>query len=469
MSTELAFTPAIELAEMVRTKQVSPVELVEMYLERIGKFDPELNSYVTVAGEQALDDARRKQEEITKGGELPPFHGVPISVKDLFETAGIRTTLSCSALADYVPDQDDFTVESIRAAGFVILGKTNTSEFGSIPVAESDLNGIARNPWNTDHTPGGSSGGAAAGIAAGLAPLAHGSDGGGSIRIPASCCGLFGHKPSRGRVSSGPRIGEAWHGFSTQGPIGRTVADTAALLDVLTGYKTGDPYWLPIPDRPFRDEVGRDPGKLKIGFTATSPNEIPAEPDCVAALKDAAELLESLGHDVEESDPGWVDQTLAPTFVSLVMTGLSLLDFLKEGMEPLNRYLVDQAAEMPATQHMQALLAAHQWSRKVVSFWDDHDILLTPTLAQPPLPVGWIREEDDPFGQLARSGMFIPYTPAANVTGQPAASVPLYQSDAGLPIGVQLIGPPGDDALVLRLSAQLEEARPWADRRPMIA
>lgn len=467
--SELAFTPAVELAEMVRNKQVSPVELVEVYLERISKFDTELNSYVTVAGDQALEEAKRKQEEVTTGAALPPFHGVPISIKDLFETKGIRTTLSCSALADYVPDQDDFTVQSIRAAGFIILGKTNTSEFGTIPVAESDLNGIARNPWNTDHTPGGSSGGAAAGLAAGLAPIAQGSDGGGSIRVPASCCGLFGHKPSRGRVSSGPRIGEAWHGFSTQGPIGRTVADTAALLDVLTGYKTGDPYWLPVPSRPFREEAGRDPGTLRIGFTTTSPNEIPPDPECVDAVRDAADLLDSLGHHVEEADPGWIDQTLAPTFVKLVMTGVSLLDFLKEGMEPLNRFLVDEAANMSATEHMQSLLAAHQWARKVVGFWNDRDILLTPTVATPPLPVGWIREEDEPFAQLARSGMFIPYTPAANVTGQPAASVPLFTSEAGMPIGIQLIGPPGDDAMVIRLAAQLEEARPWADKRPAIS
>lgn len=468
--SDLAFTPATELAEMIRSKEVSPVELTEMYLDRIEKFDPELNSYVTVAGEQALEDAKSKEQQLAGGVELPAFHGVPISVKDLFETKGLRTTLSCSALKDYVPDQDDFTVAKIRAAGFVILGKTNTSEFGSIPVAESDLNGITRNPWDTGHTPGGSSGGAAAGVAAGLAPVAHGSDGGGSIRIPASCCGIFGHKPSRGRVSSGPRLGEAWHGFSTQGPIGRTVKDTAALLDVLTGYQTGDPYWLPEPTVAFRDEVGRDPGRLRIAFTTTSPNEIPAHGSCVAATEDAARLLESLGHEVTETAPDWVDQELAPTFIKLVMSGLSLVDFLKDGMEPLNRYLVDEASSaMSATDHMQSLLQAHQWARKVVAFWDDYDVLVTPTLAQPPIPVGWIREDDDPWSQLIRSGQFIPYTPAANVTGQPAASVPLHWDDDGLPIGVQLIGPPGGDAPILRLSAQLESARPWADRRPAIS
>ena len=467
--SDLAFKSATELAALVRTKEVSPVDLVETYLNRIDRIDGRLNSYVTVAGDQALDAARDAEQAVADGAHLPPFHGVPISIKDLQETAGIRTTLSTKALADYVPDEDENSVRRIRSAGFIILGKTNSSEFGSVPVAESQLNGIARNPWNTDRTPGGSSGGAAAALAAGLCPVSQGADGGGSIRIPSSCCGLFGLKPSRGRVSAGPRLGEHWHGFSGIGPIARSVEDAAGLLDVLSGYETGDPYWAPPPDRPFADEVGVDPGKLRIGFTTTNPNEIDPDPEVVAAMQDAASLLESLGHHVEEADPGWIDQELAPAFVQLIASGTAVLDFLgPENMEPLNAYLLETAREMTSVVHMQALTKAHLFARKVIAFWNDYDILLTPTLALPPLPVGWIFEEEEPLMQLLRSGMFVPYTPAANVTGQPAVSVPLHWSESGLPIGVQLIGPPAGDGLLVRLGSQLEEARPWTERHPAL-
>ena len=465
--SDLAFTPAIEQAELIKKKEVSPVELVTMYLQRIEEFDPLLNSYVTVTADLALAAAEAAEEALGSGEELPPFHGVPISIKDLFETKGVKSTFSCEALAEYVPDEDDNSVRRMKAAGFIMLGKTNTSEFGTVPFAESKLNGITRNPWNTDHTPGGSSGGAAAGLAAGLAPVAHGSDGGGSIRVPASCCGLFGIKPSRGRVSSGPRLGEHWHGFSTQGPIGRTVADAAALLDVLEGYETGDPNSAPHPHRPFVEEVGRDPGRLRIGFTITNPNEIDTDPTCVAAMESAAKLLASLGHEVEEAAPDWIDQALAPTFIQLIQTGTAVLDFLpKEQLEPLNRFLIESAHEVTSVQHIQALTNAHAYARKVLAFWETYDILLTPTLAMPPTPVGWVFSDDDPMMQLIRSGMFIPFTPAANITGQPAVSVPLYWSDAGLPIGVQLMGRAHDEATLIRLSAQLEEAEPWAGKRP---
>lgn len=468
--SDLAFTSATELAAMVKKREVSPVELVETYLARIADLDERLNSYVTVAGEQALEAARRAEQEVSAGGDLPPFHGVPISIKDLQETAGIRTTLSTKALADYVPEEDENAVRKIREAGFIILGKTNTSEFGSVPVTESELNGICRNPWDTDRTPGGSSGGAAAALAAGLTPISQGADGGGSIRIPASCCGLFGLKPARGRVSAGPRLGEHWHGFSVLGPIARTVEDAAGLLDVMSGYETGDPYWAPPPRRPFVEEVGADPGQLRIAYTAASPNEVPADPTVVNAMKDAAELLGSLGHEVEESAPDWVDPEFAPSFVQLIASGTGVFDFLGPGsMEPLNAHLLGMAREMTSVEHIQALTKAHAFGRRVVAFWNDYDVLLTPTLALPPIPVGWIFEEEDPFMQLLRSGMFIPFTPVANVTGQPAVSVPLHWSDDGLPIGVQLIGAPAGESTLIRLAAQLEEARPWADRRPPVS
>jgi amidase len=467
--SDLAYTPAVEQAELIRKREVSPVELVTMYLQRIEEFDPLLNSYVTVTADRAMAEAEEAEKAVGTGAELPPFHGVPISIKDLFETQGVKSTFSCRALAEYVPDQDDNSVKRIKAAGFIMLGKTNTSEFGSVPVTESILNGNCRNPWNTDHTPGGSSGGAAAGLAAGLTPIAQGSDGGGSIRIPASCCGVFGLKPSRGRVSSGPRLGEHWHGFSTQGPLGRTVRDAAALLDVMEGYETGDPSGAPHPERPFAEEVGRDPAKLRIGFTTTNPNEIEVDPTCVAAMESAAKLLESLGHDVEEAAPDWVDPSLAPTFIQLIQTGTAVLDFLpKDQLEPLNRFLIESAHQVSSVQHIQALTAAHAFGRRMMAFWDTYDILLTPTLALPPLPVGFIFSDDDPMMQLIRSGMFIPFTPPSNITGQPAVSVPLYWSDAGLPIGVQLIGRAFDDATLIRVSAQLEAAEPWAGKRPSL-
>jgi amidase len=303
-----------------------------------------------------------------------------------------------------------------------------------------------------------------------MSPVAHAADGGGSIRIPSSCCGLFGMKPSRGRISSGPRFGEHWHGFSTSGPLGRSVKDVAALLDVMSGYCTGDPYWAPPPSVPFADEVGRDPGRLKIGFTLTSPNEIPADPEVVTAVEQAAKLLESLGHEVEEAAPRWIDQSLAPAFVQLIQTGTAVVDFLPlDQMEPLNRFLIESARDISSAQHIHALTQAHQYARRVVAFWDDYDVLLTPTLARPPLPVGWIFSDDDPAMQLIRSGMFIPYTPAANITGQPAASVPLHTSADGLPVGVQLMGKPAGEAELLRLCGQLEAAQPWAQRIPELA
>ena len=454
----------------MRSKEVSPVELVQTYLDRIEEFDGALNSYVTVDGEQALKTAQAAEDKVAQGAHLPPFHGVPISLKDLFETRGLKTTLSCRALAEYVPDADEESIKRIKAAGFIPIGKSNTPEFGSVPVTESELNGICRNPWNQAHTPGGSSGGAAAGLAAGLSPVAHASDGAGSVRIPASCCGLFGIKPSRGRISTGPRLSEHWHGFSTQGAISRSVTDAAALLDVMQGYSPGDFYWAPPPARPYTEEVGVEPGQLKIAFTSTNPNEIHPHPDVVAAMEDAAGLLESLGHHVEEKTPPWVDSSLAPSFIQLISSGSAILDFLPhDQMEPLNRFLVENAATVTSVQHMQALTAAHQYARRVVQFWNDYDLLLTPTLGAPPLEIGAIFIDEDPFSQLFRSGMFIPYTPAANVTGQPAASLPLFWNDVGLPIGVQLIGAPAREDLLFRISSQVETARPWAEKRPSLA
>ena len=306
---ELAFLPATEQARLVRDGEVSPVELVETYLERIELLDPELGAFVTVCAEHALADARVKTDAPAEA----PFHGVPIAFKDLDTTAGIRTTFSSKPFAENVPDFDLAHVARTRAAGFVVLGKTNTPEFGTTAFTDSPLNGPCRTPWDLDRNAGGSSGGAAAAVAAGLVPIAQGSDGGGSIRIPASCCGLFGFKASRGRISNAPFVPGI--GLGTTGPLARTVADAAAYLDLVTGYEWGDPFPAPPPERPFAEEVGAEPGRLRVAVTTVPPMDVGIDPPCVEAVRAAAELLASLGHEVVEASPEWGGAELMENFL----------------------------------------------------------------------------------------------------------------------------------------------------------
>jgi amidase len=439
---------------------VTPVELTELYLGRIEELDPRLNSYVTVDAERALAAARAPQ--------AGPFSGVPVAVKDLHETAGMRTTYSCRAFADYVPDFDAAVVRRLREAGFVLLGKTNTPEFGTIAITESELNGACRNPWDTSRTPGGSSGGAAAALAAGLCPVAQGSDAGSSIRNPASCCGLVGLKPSRGRISSAP-YGGGMIGLGTSGALTRTVRDTAALLDVLAGYEPGDPWWAPPPAQPFVEEPGTPPGRLRVAVAVDPPVEVPVDPACAAVARAAGRLLEELGHDVVEAGPPWSSERLLPDFLRVWASLTGLWSSVRDRVEPINRALMEDADATTATELALAAVGLQVHARRVVAFWDDVDIVVTPTLALPPVPIGWAFEgEDDPRAQFARLILFTPFTPIVNVTGQPAISLPLGEAD-GLPVGVQLIGPPAGEALLLRVAAQLEEAQPWADRRPPIS
>jgi amidase len=409
LDDELAFAPALDLAARVRAKEISPGELVELYRARIDRLDPQLNAFVTLA-----EDPRPSGDG--------PFYGVPLPIKDLTDTAGLRTTYSCKAFAQNVPAADAAVVRRIRAAGFTIIGKTNTPEFGTIAMTESELNGDCRNPWDTTRTPGGSSGGAAAAVSAGLAPAAHGSDGGGSIRIPSSCCGLFGIKPTRGRVSPAPHVSGSL-GLSTSGPITRTVRDAAALLDVMSGNEPGDMYVAPAPERPFLAEADETPGRLRIAVTTEPPAAVPVDPECAAAARAAGELLAELGHDVEERSPPW------------------------------------QSDE---------LMAIQQQMRRLLPFWNDVDVVVTPTLALKPVPIGWTwaDADGDPSRAFARQVLFTPFTAVVNATGQPAISVPLAWSADGLPIGVQVIGRHFAEATLIRLAAQLEEARPWARRRP---
>jgi amidase len=456
VTDELAFLPALEQARLVREGAVSSVELVETYLRRIERLDPTLNAYVTVCSEEAFVAARSPQPG--------PFSGVPLPIKDLTETAGIRTTHSSRAFAAYVPERDVELVRRVRDAGFVVLGKTNTPEFGTTAVTESVLNGACRNPWDPGRTPGGSSGGAAVAVAAGLAPLAHGSDGGGSIRIPASCCGLFGLKPSRGRISTAP-FGDVY-GLSTSGSLARTVADSAAFLDVVAGPEPGDPYVAPPRERPFVEEVGAPPGRLRVALVVEPPHPVPVDAACVGAARDTAALLAELGHEVEEVSARWRSEELIDLFAVLWQTIPSLYPADPALYEPLNRALAERAAATSSADYVRAFTRLQLYGRAFAAFCASVDLVLTPTLAVPPVPVGWVMEPDDPWEQFSRAAAFTPFTAAVNVAGLPAMSVPLHWGEDGVPIGTQLIGPPAGEALLLRVAAQLEEARPWAGRRP---
>ncbi|HET8607082.1 MAG TPA: amidase [Gaiellaceae bacterium] len=458
-ATELAFRSALEQAELVRRGEVSSLELVELYLERIERIDPRLNSFVTLCHEEARAEARAPRPG--------PFSGVPLPIKDLDEVADVRTTLSTRAFADHVPAGDRGVVRRLRAAGFVVLGKTNTPELGLIPLTHSALNGICRNPWDLTRTPGGSSGGAAAAVAAGLAPAAQGSDGGGSIRIPASCCGLVGLKPTRGRVSPAP-YGDVY-GLSTAGPLTRTVADAAAILDAIAGNEPGDPHLCPPPARPFLAEAATDPGRLRVALALEPPLGVPLDPACERAAREAAALLDELGHEVEETEVPWRDDEALEWFLRLWQTIPTLYgEPALAQMEPLARELGARAYELSSAEYVQAVVRLQALARRTAGFCARFDAVLTPTLALPPVPVDWL-DGVEPLAQFERNARFSPYTSIVNVAGLPAVSLPLSSTDDGLPVGVQLIGRAADEATLIRVSAQLETARPWRQRLPPAA
>ncbi len=464
---ELAFTPATELAEMIRLKKISPVELVDLYASRIEQLNPKLNAYLTLTIDQAREEAKRAEAAVN-GDDLPPFHGVPISIKDLNDTAGVRTTHGTAAFSDRIPDEDEEVVARIKRAGFIMLGKTNTPEFGTTPWTEPIAYGPARNPWDTERTPGGSSGGAAAALAAGLCPISQGSDGGGSIRIPSSVCGLFGIKPSRGRVSAAPGPQSF---LSQDGPIARTVADAAGLLDAIAGYSTGDAWYAPPPERPFAEEVGRPVENLRIAWSTRAEMDTVVAPGNKKAVEETAKLLSELGHDIVDSDPPTWPPDLIDAFLITWCVRTDAYDPMPplETVEPLNRALIEVGREYNAPQFERAQRLIQRESRKLVSFFDDVDVVMTPTVAIPPPKVGEYHDPDNPLMEFLAAGNFVPFTPAWNTTGQPAVSIPLLWDEHGLPVGVQLVGRPGAESTLIRLSAQLEEARPWIDRRPPVS
>lgn len=464
---DLAFTPALEQAQLIRRREVSPVELVELYLERIQRLDAQLGSYFTVMAEQAIACSKTKTELLGRGdtSELPPFFGVPISIKDLYSVAGVRCTYGTPAMMNNQATYDDGVVTRIKQAGFIILGKTATSELGSLPYTEPDGFPPTRNPWNLDYTPGGSSGGAAASVAAGLCAIAQGSDGGGSIRVPAFCCGLVGIKPSRGRVSYAP-VGDRLNGIASIGPLARTVADTAALLDVMSGYVTGDPYWLPAPEPSFltaAEEGRHGKKKLRVAFTTTMPPLGEADEVCQQAVLETVQLLEELGHIVE---PGCPDiNGLIEPFTTIWQAGVAYSGIPSLALQPMNRWLLEQTGSIG--NYLQAVSQMQVISRQVVAFFNSVDVLVLPTCMHPPIRVGEWADLSPEETLLHIIGWVAP-CPPFNASGQPAISLPTG-FNSNVPIGIQLVGRPADEATLIALAAQLEAAKPWSHHRPDFA
>jgi len=482
------------LAELVRRKEVSPAELVEEAIRRIETVNPQINAVI-----HPMYDLARQQ--VQQGLPEGPFRGVPFLLKDLLVYyAGVPTRSGSRFFRDFVPDHDSEIVRRYRQAGVVVLGKTNTPELGLVPYTEPVLFGPSRNPWDLSRTTGGSSGGSGAAVAARLVPIAHGNDGGGSIRIPASCCGVFGLKPTRGRTPMGPDIGEAWRGMAINHVLTLSVRDSAAMLDATAGPDVGAPYIIPPPERPFLEEVGRDPGRLRIAFTTRPLLPGTVHPDCVRGVEETARLCQDLGHIVEEAAPQIDGHAFARDFLTMVCAETRA--DIEEGealtgrkarygeFEPATWALGLLGRQISASDYSGALRALQRAARQVGAFFEKYDVLLTPTLATPPMEIGWLQPTGVKavalklLGSLNAGALlnklagiealaeevfaFIPFTPVFNVTGQPAMSVPLVWNDEGLPIGMHFVARFGEEATLFRLAAQLERARPWFDRRPPI-
>ena len=472
--SDLMFRSANELAGMVRSGECSARELVELSLARIEELNPQLNAFVQIDAERALATAAD-----IGPGDPRPFAGVPIAVKNNRAVQGLRLTYGCSLMKDFVVDYDHNVTRRLKDAGFVIVGTTTLPEYGILPVSEARIFGPTRNPWDLERTPGGSSGGAAAAVSAGLVPVAHGNDGGGSIRIPAACCGLVGLKPARGRISVAPELGDS--ALAIDGVLTRDVADTASILDVLAGYELGDATWAPPPAEPFASAAQRAPGHLRIAATTLPPvADATVDPLCARAVSEATELLRSLGHEVEEVDPPWQDERLAALFGAVFSTQISLSiaysasvagrEPTAQDMEPMSWAIFSMVAHISALESVSASLRLQAFARGLVAFLSPYDMLLTPALAERPLPLGTLdTAAPDPMSSFTRSGLFTPFTPVINATGQPGISLPLFEGEDGLPLGVQLVGRPAGEAALLALATQLQEATPWADRRSPVA
>jgi amidase len=482
------------LAGLVRNKEVRPAELVEAAISRIEKLNPAVNAVIY----KMYEPARQ-----TAAGPLPegPFRGVPFLLKDIAQAyAGVPLTNGSRFFKDFVPDHDSELVKRFKAAGVIILGKTNLPEFGLAFVTEPELFGPCNNPWDLSRNTGGSSGGAAAAVACRMVPLAHASDGGGSIRVPASCCGVFGLKPTRGRNPAGPDFGDFWRGFACDHVVTRSVRDSAAMLDATAGADTGAPYWAVPPGRPYLIEAGADPGKLRIAFTAEPFFGSRVDEDCIKGLEAAVKLCRELGHEVVDAAPPVDGQALARAFLTVVCAETRA--YIEEAAALLGRKISYRdfeietwvsgllGKELRAADLSLSINQLQRASRQIGEFFEGIDVLLTPVLAAPPPPTGTSRVKGaqltaarllgrwnaggiikrfSGIDSLARQVFeFAAYTPLFNATGQPAMSVPLYWNDAGLPIGMQFVGRYGDEATLFRLAGQLEKERPWADRVPPV-
>jgi amidase len=459
------------LAELIAKKQISPLELLQAVRARVERLNPKVNAFCQLFFEKA-------ELQIKQGLPQGPFRGVPFALKDLGQhLAGTVTSSGSRAFKDYTPDFDSTLVARYKNAGLVIFGKTTTPEVGLTTTTESVLYGKTRNPWNLERTPGGSSGGAGAAVAGRIIPMAHGSDGGGSIRIPASCCGVFGLKPTRGRVPMGPTQFEGWNGLSAHHALTMTVRDSAALLDATSGAEAGSPYFSPPPPRPYLKEVGADPGKLRIALALAAPTGTPVDAECRNAATEAAKLCESLGHRVESYEPGINFAAMRESFLNIIT--VSLARTLEDAASSLGRAVTEKDVE-PVTWEMakmgravssvaysRAIGTLHQVGLLMARFHEKYDVILNPTLAKPPVNLGVLSLSPENMQVFMKEVVeFSPFTALYNVTGQPSASVPLHWTPDGLPIGVMFSTRFGDEATLLRLAAQLEKARPWVARTP---
>ena len=470
---ELAGLDATGCAGLVRARELTPLELVDAAIDRAEQVNGALNAIVTRMYESARETARDHS-----GTGI--FAGVPFLVKDfLAEVEGVRFTEASAFLSSHVPAEDSELVRRFRAAGLVFIGKTNTPELAIGPTTEPRLFGPTRNPWNTERTSGGSSGGAAAAVAARVVPMAHGNDAGGSIRIPASCCGLVGLKPSRGRVSLAPHYGDMFSGLVSELGVTRSVRDTAAMLDAVAGPAVGEPYFPAPPERSYTGEVERPPEPLTIGFSVESPLGDAIDSECERAVRDAAALCESLGHTVEEACPDYDAEELWTRFTTLLSGGAAwaIADWERrtgrtagpEHFEPFVWAFGERGRALGAHDYLLAVQDVQRAVRDVSAFFGRFDLWLTATLGQPPVALGTlVYRGGDPFELRRRCAQFSPYTWIANASGQPAISVPLHWSRAGLPVGVHFGARWGDEATLIRLAGQLERARPWAHRNPEV-
>jgi amidase len=465
---------ALGLAELIRNREVTPHQVLHAAITRIERRNPPLNAVITTTFDRA-------ERQVTNGlRDHGPFTGVPFLLKGLTHALeGVRLTNGSRSLRNWVPPYTTTLVQRYEAAGLVILGSTNVPELGLLPVTEPKAHGVCANPWDTSRTTGGSSGGSGAAVAAGMVPAASATDGGGSIRIPASQCGLFGLKPTRARTPSGPVQGESWFGLSVSHALTRSVRDSAALLDATAGAGPGDPYVAPPASRPFLAEVGADPGRLRIAFTSATPNGAKVEAESLRTLAETAKLCAELGHHVEEAKPAIDGDEVVPTFLTLAAanTVVNLAGNPAKGrparedeVERITWLTAKRGESVGGAEYVRATQTAHRLGRQMAAFHAQWDVLLTPGLATLPPPLGFIDMMMDDFEEYWRRVFhFSPFTVWFNITGQPAMMLPLGRASNGTPMATQLVGRYGDEATVFRLGAQLEAARPWFDRKPPLA